>query len=182
MRRVKTDRSLLVYILLTLVTLGIYGWITIYELAQDVNEMCTDDGKTTQGLLMYILLTIVTCGIYGIIWWYSVSERVYQAAQRRGVRNVDCSGGTFLLWFILGCFLCTPLTFIAYYKLFDGCNKVGAHYNMTGGQPPFGGQPPYGGQPFYGAQQPPYGGQPFYGQQQPPYGGNGNNNNQPPVW
>ena len=56
MRRVKTDRSLLIYILLTIVTFGIYGLIFIHELAKDVNEMCREDGKTTQGLLMLILL------------------------------------------------------------------------------------------------------------------------------
>ena len=168
MRRVKTDRSLLVYLLLTFVTCGIYGLIFIHELEQDVNEMCKDDGKTTQGLLMYILLGIVTCGIYGIIWWYGVADRVYQASQRRGVRDVE-SSSNYLLWYLLGIFLSSfgvgiVFTLIAQYKLFDGCNKVAAHYNMTGGQPPFGGMPPYG--------MPPYG--------QPPYGGN--QNSDPPVW
>ena len=168
MRRVKTDRSVLIYFLLSLVTCGIYGLFFVHRLAADVNEMCKDDGKNTQGLLVYILLSIVTCGIYGIVWWFGVAERVSLAAQRRGVRDVDCSGATFLLWYLLGVFLSSfvfgiAFMVIAYYKLFDGCNKVGEHYNRTGGTPLYGGYPPYGGQP---------GGQPPYG----------NGRNEPPVW
>lgn len=179
MRKVKTDRSLLMYVLLSIVTLGIYGLIFVHELAQDVNEMCKDDGKTTQGLLMYFLLSIVTCGIYGIIWWYNVADRIGNAASRRFGKN-DFNGGTYLLWTILGYVACFICNFIATYKLIECTNMVATHYNqsidaayMYGGQPPYGqGQPPYGqGQQFYGQPQPPYGqGQPPYGQGQPPYG------------
>lgn len=129
MRKVKTDRSVLAYILLTIVTCGIYGMIFIHDLAQDVNDMCRDDGKTTAGLLSYILLSLVTCGIYSIIWWYGASERVHQAAQRRGVVGVDCSGTTYLLWYILGMYVCAFFTLYADHKLFEGCNKVGEQYN-----------------------------------------------------
>ena len=158
MQRVKTDRSLLIYILLTIVTFGIYGLIFIHELAKDVNEMCREDGKTTQGLLMLILLTAVTCGIYAIYWWYAVSERVGNAAARRGLNNLNFNGGTFLLWYLVGALLCGIGSLVAYYKLFDACNQVGNHYNQfgPGGQPPFSFQPPCGGQNFYGGQ-PPYG-------------------------
>ena len=165
MRRVKTDRSLLIYILLTIVTFGIYGLIFIHELAKDVNEMCREDGKTTQGLLMLILLTAVTCGIYAIYWWYSVSERVGNAASRRGLNNLNFNGGTFLLWYLVGALVCGIGSLVAFYKLFDACNQVGNHYNQfgPGAWPPYGGQPPFGGNPY--GQQPPYGGQPPYGQQ-----------------
>ena len=171
MRKVKADRSLLMYILLTLVTCGIYGFIFMHELAQDTNEMCKEDGKTTQGVLMYILLSIVTCGIYSIYWWYAVSDRIGQAATRKIGKN-DFNGGTFLLWYLLGLFLCTFVVFVAYYKLFESSNALAAQHNqsvdsayMYGGQQPYGNQfaqQPYGNQ--YGQQ--PYGNQ--YGQQ--PYG------------
>ena len=186
MRKVKADRSLLMYILLTIVTCGIYGLIFIYELAEDVNEMCKDDGKTTQGLLMYFLLTIVTCGIYSIIWWYGVCDRIGNAACRRFGKN-DFNGGTFLLWYLLGYFLCVILMFVGYYKMFECTNAVAMNYNqsidnayMYGAQPAYGN--PYGApqQPYgnpYGAPQQPYG-NPYGAPQQPnnnPY----NNNNNP---
>lgn len=155
MKLVKTDRSILVYILLSLLTFGIYGLIYIYELARDVNTMCADDGKTTQGLLVYILLSVVTCGIYAIVWWYGVSERVSRAAARRGLNQVDISGSTFLLWYLLGMFVCTFLVFIAYHKLFEACNAVGNEYNtcVKSGLNPFA---PAGG---FNPQQPPMGAQ-----------------------
>ena len=34
---IKQDRSLLKYILLSIITCGIYSWIFLYELAKDVN-------------------------------------------------------------------------------------------------------------------------------------------------
>ena len=159
MRKVKTDRSLLIYNLLTIVTCGIYAYFFIHDLAQDVNEMCKDDGKTTQGLLVYILLSIVTCGIYGIIWWYCVADRVgYTAARRFG--KLDFNGGVYLLWTLLGCFVCAFLPFVGMYKLIECTNAVAAHYNQmidtayaNGGQIPY--TQPQFGQPnqFYGNQQ-----------------------------
>ena len=136
MRRVKTDRSLLVYILLTLVTCGIYSLIFVHELANDVNEMCKDDGKITQGLLMYILLTLVTCGFYSIYWWYSVADRIGSAASRRGLHHLNFNGSTYLLWFLVGALICGIGSLVALHKLFDACNQVGNQYNQN--CPPFG--------------------------------------------
>ena len=47
MRKIKTDRSLLMYILLTIVTCGIYSYWFIYTIAQDLNEICKEDGEKT---------------------------------------------------------------------------------------------------------------------------------------
>ena len=155
MKLVKTDRSIIVYILLSIFTLGLYGFVFVHGLAKDVNTMCADDGKTTQGLLVYLLLTLLTCGIYSIFWWYGVSERIHNTAARRNIANVDISGGTFLLWYLLGCFVCTFLIFVAFHKLFEGCNNIGNEYNtcVRSGLNPYA---PVGS--FY-AQQPPMGGQ-----------------------
>lgn len=49
MRRIQTDRGLLKYILLTIVTCGIYSYYFIYKLAEDVNEMCKEDGQKDRG-------------------------------------------------------------------------------------------------------------------------------------
>ena len=102
----------------------------IYQLAADVNEMCRDDGKNTSGLLLFIVLSVVTCGIYGIIWWYGTCERIGQAAMRRGLHHVKFSGATYLLWAIVGTFICGIGSFVAVHLLCDAANKVGAHYNQ----------------------------------------------------
>ena len=159
MRKVKTDRSLLMYILLTIVTCGIYSLIFMHELAEDVNEMCRDDGKNTQGLLMLILLSFVTCGIYPIIWWYSVCDRIGSAANRR-FGKTDFNGGTYLLWVLLGMFVCVILSYVGMYKMFECSNMVANHYNQS-----IDNAYVYGGQPGYGQPQQPYGYQQPYGQQ-----------------
>ena len=131
MRLVKTDRSLLLYILLSIVTCGFYNLFFVSSLAGDVNEMCRGDGKKTADVLMYLLLSVVTCGFYSIYWWYSVSERVGNAAARRRLQHLNFSGSTFLLWYLVGIVLCGLGSFVAYYKLFDACNQVGNQYNQN---------------------------------------------------
>ena len=68
----KTDRGLLGYIVLSILTCGIYSYYFIYTVARDVNTACAGDGKSTGGLVQFILLSILTCGIYS---WRSVIYR-----------------------------------------------------------------------------------------------------------
>lgn len=57
---VKADRSLIGWLLLSLVTCGIYSFYFLYCLARDINVMCQDDGDSTPGLAAFILLSFVT--------------------------------------------------------------------------------------------------------------------------
>ncbi|MGN1406265.1 MAG: DUF4234 domain-containing protein, partial [Erysipelotrichaceae bacterium] len=66
--QLKADRSIWLYILFNILTCGIYGLYFVYDLARDVNIICSDDGESTPGLIVYILLCILTCGIYNIYW------------------------------------------------------------------------------------------------------------------
>ena len=70
---IQTDRSLLVYIILSFITCGIYGFYFIYTIARDMNIMCSGDGDSTPGLGAYIALSIVTCGIYNL--WLGLQDR-----------------------------------------------------------------------------------------------------------
>ena len=62
--RLKDDRGLLSYILLSIITCGIYSYYFIYKIAKDVNVACDGDGQNTSGLAAFILLSMITCGIY----------------------------------------------------------------------------------------------------------------------
>lgn len=53
----KTDRGLLGYIVLSILTCGIYSYYFIYTVARDVNTACAGDGKSTGGLVQFILLS-----------------------------------------------------------------------------------------------------------------------------
>ena len=68
MERKKEDRSLLTYVLLSLVTCGIYDLIFRWKLINDLNDVSSakdPDGWRSPNLIVLILLTLVTCGIYG---------------------------------------------------------------------------------------------------------------------
>lgn len=124
----KTDRSLLSYILLSIVTCGIYSYYFIYKLAQDVNICCDGDGETTSGLAAFILLSIVTCGIYSWIWLYKLGNRLSQNAPRYGLSFPE-NGTTVLMWQIFGVVLCGIGPFIAMNIIIKNTNKLCAAYN-----------------------------------------------------
>ena len=128
----RTDRSLLIFILLTLVTCGIYLYIFMYYMIKDINTACAGDGDETPGLIVYILLSLVTCGIYSYIWLYKVGERLARNCQRYGY-SVTENGTTVLLWFIFGMWLCGIGPFIGWNILINNTNMVCMGYNREHG-------------------------------------------------
>lgn len=64
LKRLSTDRGLITYIFLSIITLGIYSYYFIYKIAKDVNVACEDDGEETAGLVKFVILSFLTCGIY----------------------------------------------------------------------------------------------------------------------
>jgi len=120
-------RGLVGLILLSIITFGIYGLYWIYKLAKDVNTICEGDGKKTSGLLIYILLGIVTFGIYDLIWIYMVGDRIQDNAPKYNLTFKE-SGGTILLWFILGSFIIIG-PFIALYIIIKNMNLLADEYN-----------------------------------------------------
>ena len=67
-----TERNIATCIILSIVTLGIYGIIWMIYLNDDSNRLQNDPNAQSGG--MVVLLTIVTCGIYGIYWMYKRGE------------------------------------------------------------------------------------------------------------
>lgn len=128
----KTNRSIWVYFLLSLVTCGIYGYVFIYNLANDVNDLCEGDGENTSGLLVFILLGCVTCGIYSIIWWYKLANRL-QANGRRYNVAIQENGTTFLVWTLFGSLICGIGPFIALNFILKNINKLSVVYNQYNG-------------------------------------------------
>lgn len=62
-RLLKTDRSLLVYILLSIVTCGIYDFFFVHSLAKDVNEACFNDKERTPGAGIFILMWLISWAV-----------------------------------------------------------------------------------------------------------------------
>lgn len=130
--RLQSDRSLLMYILLTIVTCGIYSYYFIYKMAHDVNVACDGDGQSTAGLIQFIVLSIITCGIYSWIWEYSLANRLAQNAPRYGMTFVE-TGTTVIMWLIFGSVVCGIGPFIAMHILIKNSNAICAAYNRMNG-------------------------------------------------
>ena len=128
----RTDRSLLVYILLTIVTCGIYNWVFIYQLIQDVNIACDGDGEETMNFWLFFLLSLVTCGIFAYVWYYQLGNRLQNNCARYGQPTTE--GGTaVLLWMLVGILLCGIGVFIGWNIIINNTNTVCRGYNRAHG-------------------------------------------------
>ena len=128
--RLKDDRSFLLYLLLSFITCGIYGYYFIYHLAKDINTACDGDGDLpVGGLGAYIGYSILTCGIYSSCWEFNLVERICYNSPRYGLKMED-NGTTILLWKTLGSTLCGIGWFVAYYRIFKYANQLCAAYNQ----------------------------------------------------
>ena len=128
----KTDRSFWMYLLLGVITCGIYDLVFMHYLVKDVNTACDGDGKHTTGFLLMVLLSIITCGIYGFVWYYQLGNRLAENGRRYGYNVVE-TGTSVLLWMLLGSFLCGIGTFIAINIVITNTNVVCTGYNRTYG-------------------------------------------------
>ena len=128
--RLQTDRSLWMYILLSIITCGIYSYYFIYKLAKDVNTACSGDGQTTGGLVQFILLTFITCGIYAWVWHYKLGNRLADNAPRYGMAFQE-NGTTVLMWMLFGSLLCGIGAFVAMNIIIKNTNRICAAYNAS---------------------------------------------------
>ncbi len=92
-------RDILVSIILTIVTCGIYGLYWYACIVNDINTLYGDPNAKSG--LVVVLLTIFTCFIYGYIWAYRTGEKVDQIKTNRGIP----AGNGGILYAVL--FICT---------------------------------------------------------------------------
>ncbi|MBQ9624978.1 MAG: DUF4234 domain-containing protein, partial [Clostridia bacterium] len=97
-------RNIVVCILLSFVTCGIYGLMWFISLTNDAgranNNPSFSGGKA-------LLLTLITCGIYGFIWNYKIGKEMYGANQNYGLNANDNS----VLYLILSLFGLSIVTY-----------------------------------------------------------------------
>ena len=131
-RPVTENRDFVLYVILTIITCGIYGLVFLYSMIQDVNTVCDGDGEHTRGLMGLILLSLVTCGIYSFYWYYCLGNRLANNASRYGMSFQE-NGTTVLLWLVIGSLLCGLGTWVATYIIIKNCNQLCAAYNRAHG-------------------------------------------------
>ncbi|MED9969003.1 MAG: DUF4234 domain-containing protein [Ruminococcus sp.] len=129
-------KNIAVYIILSIVTCGIFGLYWLVVLNDDCNKVANDPNGTSGG--MVLLLTIVTCGIYGIYWCYKMGQNLDIAYQNRG-RAPSNKAVILLVLAIFG------LAIISYAIIQDDLNKI-IDIDSGNNNAGYGQQPPYGQQ------------------------------------
>ena len=129
--RIKEDRSLLTFILLSFVTCGIYSIIFLAQIGNDANTMFEGDGESTMNFWLVLLLSMVTCGIFTFVWFYKLGDRMQKNGPRYNLQ-IDESGSTLLLWVLLGSFIGIGI-YVATYYLINNSNKFAVEYNRLAG-------------------------------------------------
>lgn len=94
------QRSIPLYIILSIVTCGIFGLVWFVMITNDLNQLKGDPQATSGGLSL--LLTIVTCGIYGLYWAYKCGEKLDNIKNVRGIPSSNSGILYLLLYFITG--------------------------------------------------------------------------------
>ena len=130
--QLKTNRSLVKYILLSIVTLGIYSIVVWYSIGDDMNVLASrHDGKRTMNyVLIVFVLAPLTVGIMLFVWCHKLLNRMGAELKRRCI-DYEISASTFWLWFVLGAFIIVG-PFIYTYKVLTAMNLLAADYNQNG--------------------------------------------------
>lgn len=130
--QLKTNRSLLKFILLSMITFGIYGIVVMSVISTDINTIASkyDGRKTMHYCLVLFIFTWLTFGIVPIIWCHNLCERIGVELRRRGIAY-KFSAGTYWLWGILGSIIFVG-PFVYIHKLFKAMNLLAEDYNIHG--------------------------------------------------
>ena len=130
--QLSTNRGLLKFILLSLITFGIYGLVVMSKISTDINIIASryDGKKTMHYCLVVFVFSWLTLGIYPLIWSHKLCGRIGDELCRRGIAY-DFGASTFWLWGVLGGLIIVG-PFIYCYKLFKAMNLLSADYNQRG--------------------------------------------------
>lgn len=91
-------RNIALYILLSIITCGIFEFYWIAVLNDDINSLTARQDDTSGG--MVVLFSIITCGIYYLFWLYKMGERIDNIKAERGIQ----SSNTAIMYLLLGVF------------------------------------------------------------------------------
>ena len=130
--QLKTNKGLAKFILLSILTLGIYGLVVMSAVSTDINVAASryDGKKTMHFCLLAFIVGPITLGIAYIVWYHNISNRIGNELRRRGIAY-NFSAADYWLWNVLGSLIAIgPLVYT--HKLFKATNLICADYNTKG--------------------------------------------------
>ncbi|MBO5369175.1 MAG: DUF4234 domain-containing protein [Clostridia bacterium] len=131
-RKLKTNKGLIKYIFLSIITFGIYGLVVMSSLSSDINIVAGryDGKKTMHYCLLFFVIAPITLGIGYIVWFHRISNRIGDELKRRNIPySLSCAD--YWLWNVIGSLIIVG-PFIYYHKLFEAANRICADYNVNG--------------------------------------------------
>ncbi len=120
------------YILLSILTFGIYPIFVFAKISEQINTVAGRfDGRHSMNYwLLFLLVGPLTCGIGYLVWYHNLSNRVGNELRRRG-KSTNFGSGTYWLWSILGSMIFIG-PFVYCHKLFQSMNTLIEDYNING--------------------------------------------------
>ena len=129
MNKLTANRGFWLALLLSIITLGFYGWYLIYAFAKETNIACKEDGKNTTGLFLFILFSIITIGIYAIVWYCMWINRCNLYLAKNG-KPEGLQVSTYLLTiFLFGWLTLGIMYLVIFCKILYLQNAVNSTYN-----------------------------------------------------
>lgn len=119
------QRNFWMWLVLSIVTCGIYSWVFLYGVVRDMNQFGREKlgDEKEQNFWLVILLTLVTCGIYYYVWLYNTGNRINDVAKAYG-RDIHETGTTYILWLLFGSLLCGFGAYFSQYLLIRNLNLI----------------------------------------------------------
>lgn len=130
--KLKANYSLVKYIFLGIITLGIYPIVVMSSISERINLIASryDNRKTMHFCLLCFLVAGLTLGIGGIVWYHNLSDRVGNELKIRGI-PIEFGASTYWLWNVLGSLIVVgPFVYMA--KLLSAMNALCEDYNVKG--------------------------------------------------
>lgn len=95
------QRNIPLYILLSIVTCGIFSIYWMVVLTDEVGVLKNDRSRSGA---MAVVLSIVTCGIYGLYWLFVMGQDISRLKQQRFSGGAAAGGGSDLgvLYLVIG--------------------------------------------------------------------------------
>ena len=130
--KLKTNRGLVKYILLSLITFGIYSLVVMSAVSSDINLIASryDGKKTMHYCLMAFIFSWLTLGIGPIVWYHKISNRIGNELARRQIAY-SFGAGSFWGWNVLGSLIVVG-PFIYLHKMLKAMNLLSENFNVNG--------------------------------------------------
>lgn len=110
------ERNIVMCIVLSIVTCGIYGIYWFICMVNDVNAVA-ETPNDTSGAMVFIL-GIVTCSIYLLYWFFKAGEKIQTAEEKRGIAGAQNQGLIYLILTLFG------LGIVSYALIQNELNKM----------------------------------------------------------